>query len=134
MTARRTSKSRIDTSPYGERNSPSGSANANHLSPPDPSWRRAHSDSSLHQSVGQGPNFIPYRIISLFKLLFVLYIWATTTSISQNISENAVWRVIIDQVGTSPGGAINPVSAMVPSGVNISPLQCISPHMIRRSK
>jgi hypothetical protein len=42
-------KSRIDTSPYGaDRYSQGGY----HLSPPDPSWRRVHSDSSIHQSVG----------------------------------------------------------------------------------
>ncbi len=42
-------RNRIDTSPYGDRYSQSG---YHHLSPPDPSWRRVHSDSSLHQSAG----------------------------------------------------------------------------------
>ena len=52
-------KSRIDTSPYGsDRFSGGGSStgggnSSHHLSPPDPSWRRVHSDSSLHHSVGQ---------------------------------------------------------------------------------
>ena len=69
----RTSKSRIDTSPYGsERHSPASANGANHLSPPDPSWRRVHSDSALHQSVGgggggggqQGRLLFPHMILS----------------------------------------------------------------------
>lgn len=45
----RSHKSRIDTSPYGSERY--GSGTNYHLSPPDPSWRRVRSDSSLHQSV-----------------------------------------------------------------------------------
>lgn len=48
-------KSRIDTSPYG---SDRYSQGGYHLSPPDPSWRRVHSDSSIHRSssAGSGQN------------------------------------------------------------------------------
>ena len=44
-------KSRIDTSPYGSDRSAQGGY---HLSPPDPSWRRVHSDSAIHQSMAGG--------------------------------------------------------------------------------
>lgn len=48
----RSNKSRIDTSPYGSDRYSPGGGGYHHLSPPDPSWRRVHSDSSIHHSTG----------------------------------------------------------------------------------
>ena len=48
-------RSRMNTSPYGSDRhggGGGGGGGANHLSPPDPSWRRVVSDSALHKSVG----------------------------------------------------------------------------------
>lgn len=47
-------RSRMNTSPYGsDRHGGGGSGGGgNHLSPPDPSWRRVVSDSAIHKSVG----------------------------------------------------------------------------------
>jgi hypothetical protein len=105
----RSSKSRIDTSPYGsERCSPGGigaSAGSgggggggyiNHLSPPD-HWRRVHSDSSLHHSVGVGGG-----------------------------GQVQVGAVSPGSIVLGGGGLM-----MVANG-NVSPLQGVSPKLIRR--